>query len=859
MALQIYKCIRSKISLSLKHDVPVYLSSMIEVYEGRLKMFSKYIQLLATAFFLCLCSTLCLGDIEIKPEGYFETPGFAFLVYHNDYLVGKRGGLQMFLHGTRVMDAGEVVCSTGLGPLLDFTAKEVGERTVDTNNRSSTIRGKIIPVEIDYSLKCHTDGKSIFLTVELDKSLDWTKIANFMLKFEIYPNEYKGKTYRGEDSLDHFPDRFMGKEMLIPKAMRIQIAPEDNLRSFTIEAEENCILSLIDSRGRANHAGYTVFVTLNHRSSSKRFAVKITPLIDPNWRRNPVIQVSQLGYRPTQRKQAVLEMDPRITPIEKMILSRLAEDGEKIIVKETQPKRWGELFDFTYYTFDFTEIKEPGQYFVRYKNQEAGPILIHPDVYKEAWHPTMDVFFPVQMCHVEVWKGEQIWHGACHLDDGIQAPPNTEHFDSYRQKAETETPFKANDHIPGLDWGGWHDAADFDLPFGSIAWTVLWMALAHEEFGAPRDRTTINRNLRRVDLFRPDRKDDMLQQIAFGMEFLLALYRSTGHVSPGIIENKILDYIVVGDPVNITDGLIYDPDLKADEKKDGRSGKFDDRWVFTNRNTGGQYQFAQVSAIASRVLGGFDDNLAAQCLKAAEDVWAYEQSHDPVRYGVSYQPQEDEYHSWELTAAAELYLTTGKAVYKDRLLALVPSVKDMSGLDFWQVSGFTLVRALSEVEDSTYTAIITEKLKDVKKYMEEEFSKSPYRVYFNFKIWGNNWDILDLGARSYFFIKHFPEIIDEECLCSALNYNFGHHPASNHSYVSGIGVNSATVGYGFNRSEWTYIPGGVVSGASFIRPKFIEYRSNAWDWYETEYVIWGSAAYVFDVLAVDFLLGQKKD
>jgi hypothetical protein len=62
--------------------------------------------------------------------------------------------------------------------------------------------------------------------------------------------------------------------------------------------------------------------------------------------------------------------------------------------------------------------------------------------------------------------------------------------------------------------------------------------------------------------------------------------------------------------------------------------------------------------------------------------------------------------------------------------------------------------------------------------------------------------------------------------------------------------------YGFNRSEWTYIPGGVVSGATFMRPKFIEYRSNPWDWYETEYVIWGSAAYVFDVLAADFLLNQ---
>lgn len=827
---------------------------------GRFDMFGQSTRLLIIISVLFLSISLCFSsEIKIKPEGYFETPGFAFLVYHNDYIVGKRGGLQMFLHGKRVMDAGEVVCSTGLGPLLDYNAKDVGGRNVDEKNRSSTIHGKFLSVDTDYNLICHTDGRSIILTVELDKPIDWAKIANFMLKFEIYPNDYKYKTYRSEDTLGYFAERFMGKEMLISRSEKIQIAPEDDLRALTIEAEENCVLSLTDGRGRGNHAGYTVFVKLIHRSPSKSFKAKITPRINPNWRRDPVIQFSQLGYHPKQRKQAVLELDPRSAPAEKMRLSRLAANGEKIILKETDPEKWGEMFDFTYYTFDFTEITEPGQYLLEYKNQASGPILIHPNVYREAWHPTMDVFFPVQMCHVEVRQGELVWHGACHLDDGIQAPPNTEHFDSYRQKSETETPFRANEHIPGLDWGGWHDAADFDLPFGSIAWTVFWMGLAHEEFGALRDRTTINKDLRRVNIFQPDGKDDMLQQIAFGMQFLLALYKSTGHVSPGIIENNLLDYIVVGDPVNVTDGLIYDSELRASEKKDGRSGKFDDRWVFTNRNTGGQYQFAQVAAIASRVLRGFDDNLAEECLQAAEAVWAFEQSHDPVHYNVCYQPQEDEHHSLELAAAAELYLTTGKTAYRDRLLSLAPSVIDMAALDFWQNSGSTLVRALAKVDDLAYKAIITEKLKEVKSAMQDEFSKSPYGVYFEFKIWGNNWDVQVLGANTYYFIKHFPEIFDKEYLYSALNYNYGHHPASNHSYVSGVGIHSATVGYGFNRSEWTYIPGGVVSGASFIRPKFIEYRSNAWDWYETEYVIWGSAAYVFNVLAADCLLNPKED
>jgi len=797
-----------------------------------------------------------LAQIELKPEGYFETPGCAFLVYHNDYLVGKRGGLQMFLHGKRVLDAGEVVCRTTGGNLLDFNVKDIGKRIVDKEKGLSIIPGKIKPAELGYKLICSTDGHSILITVELDQPVDWNRISQLMLKIEIYPQEYQYKTYHGGGVTGFFPERYMGKAVLIPEAKKISVAPEDDLRALIITSE-NATLRLIDGRRLEDHGGFRVDAILSPSSAKKQFSMKITPRFNPDWRREPIIQISQTGYHPDQKKRAVLELDARMTDIENMNLIFLENNGTKKMIMSDKPVKWGYLFDHNYYVFDFTDIKTPGQYFLAYKNQQVGPITIANSVYKETWHPTMDVFFPVQMCHVEVRQGGKVWHGACHLDDGIQALPNTVHFDSYRQKAETETNFKANEHIPGLDWGGWHDAGDHDLPFGSICRTVLWMALAQEEFGTDRDVTSINKSKRRVNLFQPDGKNDMLQQISYGVENLLALYRVTGHVCPGIIANNILDYIVVGDPVNVTDGLIYDPSLKPDEKRGERSGKRDDRWVFTNRTTGGQYQFAQVAALAYRVLKEYDNKLAEECLKAAKEVWEYEQTHEPVHFEVCYQPVEDEYHSWELSAAAELFLTTGEVRYKNRLLELVPSIQAMPAFDFWQCSGFTLARGLENIGDTEFKKVVAEKARELKNLLTGEFNKSPYGVYFEFRVWGNNWDVLDLAGRTYYFIKHFPELFDEEYLYSAVNYNFGYHPASNHSYVSGVGVNSATVGYGFNRSEWTYIPGGVVSGASFIRPKFIEYRSNTWDWYETEYVISGSAAYVFDVLAADYLLNKK--
>lgn len=613
-----------------------------------------------------LFSSPVIAQIELQPEGYFEAPGFAFLVYHNDYIVGKRGGLQMFLHGKRVLDAGEVVCITREGRFLNFDSSKMSTRSANLEKSLSSIKGRLDPAGLSYDLTCTTDGTSLHIAVHAEKPIDWSRISNLMFKIEIYPREFQYKTYRGGGFEGYFPERYMGKMMLIPAAKEIFIAPEDNLRAFSISSED-AMLTLIDGRGSGNINGFILSAQPPPGSSSQSFSMKITPRIQTAWRKAPVIQASQVGYHPGQKKVAVLELDNRVKEADEAKLFALDASGEKKLVTSGKPVRWGSLFDNEYYLFDFSDIRNPGLYYLSYREEITGPFPIRTDVYGESWHPTLDVFFPVQMCHVEVREGEKVWHGACHLDDG----------------------------------------------------------------------------------------------------------------------------------------------------------------------------------------------LAEECLKTAVDTWEFEQTHEPVHFKVSYQPQEDEYHSWELTAAAELFLTTSDEKYKNRILALIPHIKKMPPLPFWQNSGATLLRSMDKMAGEEFSAALKQKSMELKAFMDEEFSRSPYGIYFDFRVWGNNWDVLDLGGRAFYFVKHFPEIFEEEILYSSLNYNFGCHPASNHSYVSGVGVNSATVGYGFNRSEWTYIPGGVVSGASFIRPKFIEYRSNAWDWYETEYVIWGSAAYIFDVLAADYLLNRK--
>jgi hypothetical protein len=57
----------------------------------------------------------------------------------------------------------------------------------------------------------------------------------------------------------------------------------------------------------------------------------------------------------------------------------------------------------------------------------------------------------------------------------------------------------------------------------------------------------------------------------------------------------------------------------------------------------------------------------------------------------------------------------------------------------------------------------------------------------------------------------------------------------------------------FNRDDFSYIPGGVMS-ASFMRPGFMDLRTSRIIFNQTEYVIHGSGPYIFDVLAARWML-----
>ncbi len=799
------------------------------------------------------CAAFAKEPIRLNEKQYYEAPGFSFLLFHNNYQVGYQGGLQMILHDERLLDSGDLFLNAGRGG----ADRRVLRRTVDAANQNATVYGDVPALKLGYRLVTRTDGEKIFVTLKLDGPV---KSGRAGFRMAVYPGAYFDKSFQSDAGSGVFPRQFFEKTLL-RGARIIKVAQEDRLRSFTIRRTDGGALAVTDPRRGGPSEWFWIEAPL--AVNATEVAVEITPVIDPEWRRPAVIAVSQVGYHPNQPKRAILELDKREKP-GAVVLRKLELGGAAKVVRSGEPKPWGKFLRYDYAVFDFSDVREPGIYTIEYGGQTAGPFRIATDVYRGVWEPTLEYFLPVQMCHVAVKEGERTWHGACHLDDALQAPANTPWIDGYQQGAR-ETRFGDNEHIPGLDWGGWHDAGDHDLPAGSLAMTTMPLVLAKEEFNPKIDETTVSRASREVLLHKPDGKLDIDQQIEYGVEGMLASFRASGHIFPGIIESTHEAYGHVGDPVNITDNRVYDGNANR---------KRDDRWAFTNRNTGLQYETAQALAAASRVLKESSPALAVEALAAARKLYDYEQEHPPVYAPNSYVPNDSGFRAQEIAASAELFLTTGEPRYRERLLTLVSKIKDGPAERFEQV-GATLARALPAVKDEAYTAAVTGLAKKWKAVADGRAASNPFGVEYpdgvshpgytledrshihSGFVWGHGWNLQEAALASYFFHKHLPDLFGKDPVFRVVDFVLGCHPASNQSFVSGVGAKSSIIAYGYNRADWSHIPGGVISGNSLVKPDFMELKEFPFLWYQTEYVIGGAGTYIFDVLAAEKLAKEQ--
>ena len=715
----------------------------------------------------------------------------------------------------------------------------------------------------------------------LDKPVPAELEGRAGLNLEFVPSRYWERTYLMDGQPAIFPRYPAGPTTSLPPAKKIRqfeghstfdlhghpdyvetlpvavgktlvMAPEDPERQVTIRSLAGD-LQLLDGRNLAQNGWYVVRTLLATKATGKVAEWSVEPHTIAGWIRTPVIGFSQVGYHPSQPKRAVIELDANDKPLETASLVEIRPDGQQVEKTKAKVEPWGRYLRYSYAVADFSSVRDPGLYFVQYGQQRTGAFPIAKTVYDAVWHPTLDVFFPVQMDHMFVNEGYRVWHGAAHLDDAVQAPLDEQHFDGYRTGATTNTPYKPGERIPGLAVGGWFDAGDFDIQGGSHAQTVSSLVATWETFHPRRDQTLVDQELRFVDIHRPDGKPDVLQQIEHGALQIAAQYRSIGRLVRGIVDGELHRYHHLGDALTQTDNLIYDPSLKPYETDGKRSGTPDDRWAFTDATPFANYSGIGALAAASRALRGYNDTLASDSLALARKAYAEERARPaPPAPPTGGGGGAGFGQIAELSATLQLLTATKEQAYVDRFNELVwPALDRNAGIAL-----SIAVRAIPAM-DAAYASKLRPYALKYKAELDAVLKQNPYGVPIGTGGWAGNGQVIGWATTNYYLHQAYPDLVGKDLVTRGLDYIFGTHPAHNYSFVSGVGNRSKHLAYGNNRADFTFIAGGVVPGVLVLKPDYPE-NMDDWPflWGENEYTIGIGASYLFLASAAQELLGQ---
>ena len=834
----------------------------------------------AVAFFVAATVTGWSAETAATPNGkviltlnaaeYLEMPGLNVMLAHDFYPEGHQGGVGIIQNGLRVATNGDVRLEPTPGQWQPVP--KVGARQIDRANQEISVhmeypdpakdRKGFNPViypdlNFAYTVRVRPEGAAFRIVVDLEAPLPEAWVGKVGFNLELFPGLLFGRPYYLDDHAGVFPRQPNGpgaehKEFATPgdelatgyqlelfaTGQRLVIAPESERQRLVIERVRGGQLELRDGRDQHTNGWFVVRATIPAGATQGAVEWLVSPHAIPNWKHEPVVQVSQVGYHPKQAKIAVIELDGAETALQSVKLLRFSETGAPEIVMEKAAHDWGRFLRYRYAQFDFSIVQKPGLYAVEYGAVRSAVFQIGETVFRRGvWQPTLEYFLPIQMCHMRVNDRYRVWHGWCHLDDARMAPINHNHFDGYAQGPSTLTRFQPGDHVPGLDHGGWHDAGDDDLRIESQAETIHGLALAYDMFKVDYDNTSIDQATRVVEIHRPDGKPDMLQQIEHGALTIVGGYKSLGRLYRGIIVPTKRQYVHLGDFSSVTDNQPFDAKkFPGNPPPVPLPGSADDRWVFTEDNPRRELLVSGCLAAASRSLKSLNPSLGTDCLRIAEELWTTTKEKNAIdRVG----------------AAAELLIATGNAQYAD---FLVKNTKLIA--EHFDEVGWLVGRTLTLIKDDAYRTALTHAARTLRTKIDEQGRKTPYGVPYEPAIWGAGWGIQKFGAEQVYLHQAFPEIFPTKYLLDSLNFILGCHPGTNTaSFVSGVGAKSMTPGYGFNRADWSSIPGGVGSGTALIRPDFPELLEWPFLWQQTEYVLgYGTTDYLTLVLAADQLL-----
>ncbi|MBO4901465.1 MAG: glycoside hydrolase family 9 protein [Lachnospiraceae bacterium] len=405
------------------------------------------------------------------------------------------------------------------------------------------------------------------------------------------------------------------------------------------------------------------------------------------------------------------------------------------------------------YPIDFSELKEPGTYYILCGNHErSASFAISDHLYDDLLFDVLKCLY-YQRCGTEL-KPEHAGvyvHPACHLSPAVLLA-------DYQAKSPNPQTFELN--------GGWHDAGDYGryVSAGSVA--AGHLLYAYERFP---DAFSFSLKIPESGNGMPD----ILNECLWELKWLLKMQLEDGSTWHKVTTYVHAEFIM---PEEDTDRLVLFPPSSM-----------------------ATADFAAVMALAARIYKPFLPEFADTALQAAKRAYAWLMTHDYIGFHNPEGCNTGEYDDAcdldeRLWAAAELLRADSEhaAQYLKDLTDLDKKCKSKTGFGWRDISGLA---SMSILTDPLHSARVLEEtfrsevLADAKKVTDMIQNKGWHLAMETDDFeWGSNMVVLNRAMLLSLASMVAPDNADlyKTGILSHLHYLFGRNPM-NTSYVTGYG------------------------------------------------------------------------
>ena len=496
--------------------------------------------------------------------------------------------------------------------------------------------------------------------------------------------------------------------------------------------------------------------------------------------KKPAIVVNQVGYLPQWQKQAFLRQTT-ITDakINQQSTAELVDrdTNKEIATLSLKPTVVDSDTKDAIATIDFSNVTQPGNYYLRAGKFKSAPFAIGKDVYQDTLVKLLRSYY-IQRCGVAIDDPiSGISHPPCHLRDGIVA----------RQQDETR--------IDAV--GGWHDGGAYNKYVATATVTIGRLLSLYEQNSDLFPDSQLN--IPQSD----NGKSDLLDEMKFGLDWLLKMQRDDGAVYRKVA------------------GKTWALNLAPDED-------VQPRYVY-GISTPETAKFAAAMAIASRNFESVDNQLAQTQPEMKVDRQEEDDSGSDRYLASKFNTEKSLTTDVDdrLWAAAELYITTGESIFSSYFVDNLDRA-DYTLFEWKNPAPLGMINYLRQERQPVAEEVINKiknKIIQRANYDLNIVDKSNYNIANNRFIWGSNRMTAEEGITLIYAYKITNNSQYLNAAIAQLDYLLGRNHF-NQTFITDIGTNSVqNLSNLYTRAKQIKIPGLVVGGANSTAQDSRVYRN----------------------------------